>query len=91
MPLVADTQQKGIFLKLKCNQDSSLNITIDDSLSQHYELKAGDVIEWKAETSFALDLGNAGGVEAEFNGKTMKPFGAAGVSTHVVLKAGGTE
>lgn len=87
MPVVTDSQQRGIFLKLKCIQDSSLNITIDGSLSQHYELKAGDVIEWKAETSFALDIGNAGGVEAEFNGKMLKPFGAAGVSTHVVLKA----
>nr|WP_279342558.1 helix-turn-helix domain-containing protein [Geotalea sp. SG265] len=81
---------KGLFLKLKCNQDSALNVTIDENLSQHYDLKAGDLIEWKAENSIALDLGNAGGVEAELNGKTLKPFGAAGASTHVVLKPGGT-
>jgi cytoskeletal protein RodZ len=85
VPVVPD--QKGIFLKLKCNQDSSLNITIDDNLSQHYDLKSGDLIEWKAERSFVLDLGNAGGVEAEFNGKALKPFGASGASAHVVLKA----
>lgn len=82
-----EPRPKGVFLKLKFNQDSSLNVTIDDSISQHYELKSGDLIEWKAEKSFTLDLGNAGGVEAEFNGKPLKPFGAAGVPAHVVLKA----
>jgi len=82
-----EPRPKGVFLKLKFNQDSSLNVTIDDSISQHYELKSGDLIEWKAEKSFTLDLGNAGGVEAEFNGNPLKPFGAAGVPAHVVLKA----
>lgn len=82
-----EPRPKGVFLKLKFNQDSSLNVTIDDSISQRYELKSGDLIEWKAEKSFTLDLGNAGGVEAEFNGKPLKPFGAPGVPAHVVLKA----
>ncbi len=86
-PVAAEPRLKGVFLKLKCNQDSSLNITIDDNVSQHYDLKSGDIIEWKGENSFALDLGNAGGVEAEFNGKMLKPFGAAGAPAHVVLKA----
>ena len=85
-----ELRPKGIVLRLKFNQDSTLNLTIDDSISQHYELKSGDLIEWKAEKSFALDLGNAGGVEAEFNGKPLQPFGASGVSAHVVLKADGT-
>jgi transcriptional regulator with XRE-family HTH domain len=85
-PPASESGAKGVFLKLKCNQDSTLNITIDDNLSQHYELKAGDLIEWKAENSITLDLGNAGGVEAEFNGKLLKPFGAAGASAHVVLR-----
>lgn len=91
LPAAGDPRPKGVFLKLKFNQDSSLNVTIDDSVSQHYELKAGDLIEWKAENSFTLDLGNAGGVEGEFNGKTLKPFGAVGVPAHVVLKADGKQ
>ena len=78
-------------LRLKFNQDSTLNITIDGTVSQHYELKAGDLIEWKAEDSFSLDLGNAGAVEAEFNGKPLKPFGSPGLPVHVVLKAEGKE
>lgn len=86
-PAASEQKPNGIFLKLKCNQDSSLNITIDDNLSQHYDLKSGDLIEWKAENSFVLDMGNAGGVEVEFNGKVLKPFGSPGAAAHVVLKA----
>jgi cytoskeleton protein RodZ len=84
------TRPNGVVLRLKFNQDSTLNITIDGTVSQHYELKAGDLIEWKAEDSFSLDLGNAGAVDAEFNGKPLKPFGAPGVPVHVVLKAEGS-
>lgn len=78
---------EGIVLKLKANQDSSLNVTIDGTVSQEYDLKAGDIIEWKADTIIALDMGNAGGMEAELNGKPLKPFGAPGKSAHVELKA----
>lgn len=85
------TSSSGIILRLKVNQDSPLSITIDDSISQQYDLKAGDLIEWKAERQFALELGNAGGVEAEFNGRTLKPFGEKGRPAHVVLKADNSE
>jgi cytoskeleton protein RodZ len=77
--------QDGIILKLKVNQDCWLNITIDGSLSQQYDLKAGDLIEWKGRKVFALDLGNAGGVEAELNGKPLASFGGQGMTAHVVL------
>jgi cytoskeletal protein RodZ len=84
-----EPQGEGIILRLKVNQDSWLNITIDDTVSQAYDLKTGDLIEWKAARNFALDLSNAGGIEAEFNGKPLKPFGEPGKSAHVVLKAQG--
>jgi hypothetical protein len=83
-----DLHGGGIVLKLKVNQDSWLNITIDGAVSQQYELKAGDLIEWKGENVFVLDLGNAGGIEAEFNGKPLKPLGETGKPVHLVLKAG---
>lgn len=86
----SEPSTKGIILKLKVTQDSRLNITIDDAISQEYDLKAGDLIEWKGERVFTLDLGNAGGIEAEFNGKPLKPFGERNKPAHVVLKAEGT-
>jgi len=80
-------QQAGLVLRLKILQDSSLNITIDGAVSQQYELKAGDLIEWKADKIIDLDLGNAGGVEAELNGRRLKPFGESGKSAHIALSA----
>lgn len=81
------TNEGGAVLKLKVNQDCWLNITIDGAISQQYDLKVGDLIEWKAKDSIALDLGNAGGVEAVFNGKQLAPFGEQGKVAHIVLKA----
>ena len=83
----AGANEGGIVLKLKVQQDCWLHITIDDAISQQYDLKAGDLIEWKANRVFALDVGNAGGIEAEFNGRQLKPFGEPGKPAHVVLKA----
>lgn len=80
---------RGIILKLKINRDSWLNITIDESVSQQYDLKAGDLIEWKGERVFALDIGNAGGVEGEFNGKPLGVLGDEGRPTHLVLSVDG--
>ncbi len=88
-PPSSEQSGKGIVLRLKINQDSWLNITIDGSISQQYDLKAGDLIEWKGERSFSLDMGNAGGIEGEFNGKPLKPFGEPGKTAHIELQADG--
>jgi cytoskeletal protein RodZ len=86
-PTGTEVQPEGIVLKLKINQDSSLNVTIDGMISQQYDLKSGDLIEWKADKVITLEVGNAGGIEAELNGKPLKPFGEPGKPAHIVLKA----
>lgn len=87
VPAAPAGKQSGIVLRLRFNHDSWLSITIDDSISQRYDLKAGDIIEWKGQRSFALDLGDGGAVEAEFNGRPLKALGEAGKPAHVELKA----
>ncbi|MDD2337404.1 MAG: DUF4115 domain-containing protein [Geobacteraceae bacterium] len=79
---------QGVVLKMRALEDGSLDLTIDDAITQHYDLKAGDIIEWKADRVFSLEIGNAGGVEAELNGKHLKPFGEKGSPAHIVLSAG---
>lgn len=79
----------AFILRMKVTSDSTLSVTIDGSTAQDYELDAGDIIEWKAEKSMALELSNAGGVEAELNGVPLKPFGPAGNPAYVVLDAEG--
>jgi len=78
---------KGIVLKIKVIEDGWLDITIDDTITQHYELKSGDLIEWKGENVFTLDVSNAGGIEAELNGRQLKPFGGIGEPAHISLKS----
>lgn len=86
-PLPATVKQPGgIILRLRFNRDSWLSITIDDSISQRYDLKAGDIIEWKGARLFVLDLGDGAAVEAEFNGRPLKPLGEPGKPAHVELK-----
>jgi cytoskeleton protein RodZ len=82
------TSAQGIVLKMRALVDGYLDLTIDDAITQHYDLKAGDIIEWKADRVFSLEIGNAGGVEAELNGKRLKPFGEKGTPAHIVLSAG---
>jgi len=82
---------RGVMLRLRFNRDSSLGITIDDSITQHYDLKAGDIIEWKGDRQFSLDLGDGGAVEAEFNGRPLKPLGEPGRPVHVELKGEGQQ
>lgn len=81
-----EPRRGGIILRLRFNQDSWLSITIDESISQRYDLKAGDIIEWKGARSFVLDIGDGAAVEAEFNGRPLKTLGEPGKPAHVELK-----
>ncbi len=86
-PQGGDTASDGVVLRLKVIHDSWLTVTIDDAISQQYDLKSGDVIEWKGERSFMLDVGNGAAFEGDFNGKPLQSLGEAGKPAHVVLKA----
>lgn len=87
-PVLSEPDPHGtLILKLKVNQECWLNITIDGAITQQYDLRPGDLIEWKAHNVIALDIGNAGGIEAELNGHPLPPFGATGKVVHKVLRA----
>jgi len=88
-PAADAVQPGGIILRLKAVQTGKLHITIDGAVSQEYDLNVGDLVEWKAESMFLLDLDNAGSVEAELNGKALKPFGEQGRAAHLVIRADG--
>lgn len=83
----AQPAASGIILRLKAVQDGKIHITIDGAISQEYDLKNGDIIEWKAETMFLLELDNAGSVEGELNGTRMKAFGEPDKAVHLTIKA----
>lgn len=80
---------QGIVLRLKAVSNGKLHITIDGSVSQEYDLVAGDLVEWKAKNEFMLDLDNAASVEGELDGVKLKPFGEQGRAAQLVLNADG--
>jgi len=83
--------EEGIVLRLKVISAGRLHITIDGSVSQEYDLVAGDLVEWKAEKMFLLDLENAGSVEGELDGKALQPFGEEGKAAHLIIRQNGVQ
>jgi len=88
-PAMESIQTGGIILRLKAVQTGKLHITIDGAVSQEYDLNVGDLVEWKAEKMFLLDLDNAGSVEGDLNGRPLKPLGEQGRAAHLVIRADG--
>jgi hypothetical protein len=78
----------GIYLKLKAERDSGLTITIDGALTQRYDLKSGDLIEWKGERSISVDIDSPGAIAAEFNGKPLSLPGGSDGPVHLDLRPG---
>jgi cytoskeleton protein RodZ len=85
----AAESSRGFVVRLKVTQSGTLTVYIDGSTSQAYDLVAGDSIEWKAGRTITLELSNAGGVDAELNGRQLKPFGLPGKPATVVLDSEG--
>jgi len=85
---VVDTA-KGFILKIMVTHNGSMTVTVDGSTPQDYELTVGDIIEWKAEKTIALDVSNAGGIELELNGKPYKQLGPSGKPVYVELNSDG--
>lgn len=84
-----DTPAKGVFLRLKINEDTRIFMNIDGHVTQEYALNAGDLIEWKGEKFFIVDVDDPAAVEAELNGKKLQPLGPAGTPARVVLRPNG--
>lgn len=84
-----NSHNEGIVLRLKAVSDGKVHIIIDDSVSQEYALVAGDLVEWKAASTFTLDLENAASVEGELDGKPLQPFGNTGKAVHLLIRQDG--
>ena len=82
---------KAFVVRMKATQSTKLSVTIDGTATQHYDLSSGDIIDWKAENNISLEVSNAGGVEAQLNGKLLNSFGPVGKPAYVVLDAEGVK
>lgn len=84
-----NSRHEGIVLRLRAVSDGKVHIIIDGSVSQEYNLVAGDLVEWKAASDFSLDLENAASVEGELDGKPLQPFGDPGKAAHLLIRQDG--
>lgn len=79
----------GFMVRMKVNRNSSLSVIIDDAASQGYDLTSGDLIEWKAARTIALDLTDASSVDIELNGTPLKLQASPGKPAYIILDAHG--
>lgn len=80
---------KSFVAGMKVTRNGSLSVVIDGASPQNYELNIGDIVEWKAEKSIALELGNGGGVEIELNGNFLTFLVSTGEPTYLVIGTDG--
>ena len=65
-------------LKVNIREQTWLRISVDDVGPKEYVFSPGRHYEWKAKTGFELLIGNAGGVDLEYNGKKIEDLGTSG-------------
>ncbi len=83
---VADKYQHLI---LKGLDKSWVQVTMDDGQSSsEVDLDQGETKTYKALKSFKVKLGNAGGVQIQFNGKPLGILGATGQVVEIQLPPG---
>jgi len=79
------TEDKKYTLDIKASELSWLKITEDDNPSYEILMKPGEKITREAREKFIIDIGNAGGVDIEFQGKPLGFLGEHGKVIHLVL------
>ena len=76
---------KKLMLYITAVDDTWIKVIIDNKDSKEYNLNSGENLELEASAGFNLLIGNAGGLELEFNGKPVKIEGKAGEVVNVQL------
>ena len=63
---------------------------IDDKETKDVILKPGEGVMWNGGNKIVLTFGNAGGIDAQVNGKTLEPLGKSGeVVRDIVITSAG--
>jgi cytoskeletal protein RodZ len=72
-------------LAVVATETSWVQVTIDNGETNEAILQPGERASWSAEQTFKLTVGNAGGVNVEFNGESLSSLGPSGKVRTVVL------
>ncbi len=79
----------GFIITVKVRNNSSLSVNIDDSTTQGYELTSGDIVEWKADKTIALDLSDSDSIDIYLNGTPVDLKEVSGKNAYIVLDSNG--
>jgi cytoskeleton protein RodZ len=79
---------KDLILKGFVNMRTWVEIYIDDQPPKEYIFDPGDTHEWKAREGFDILVGNAAGIEFDFNGKKINNLGESAKVVRVNLPEG---
>jgi hypothetical protein len=74
-----------LVLHITAVDDTWIKVILDNKDAQEYNLMSGEKLEMEASAGFNLLIGNAGGLELEFNGEPVKISGKAGEVVNIQL------
>jgi len=77
-----------LILKATIKERAWVSVTIDGERPKEYIFDPGSSPEWRAHKGFELLIGNAGGIDLEFNGKKMEDLGKRGQVIRLRLPSG---
>ena len=77
-PLPIETDGQTLVLKAIVKERTWIRVRIDNEKPKEYILGPESRPQWRAEKVFELLIGNAGGIDLEFNGKKMEDLGKQG-------------
>ena len=77
-PLPTETGEKDLVLNAIVKERTWVRVSIDNEKPKEYILGAESRPQWRAAKVFELLIGNAGGINLEFNGKKMENLGKQG-------------
>jgi len=77
-PLPTETGGQALVLKAIVKERTWIRVRIDNEKPKEYILGPESRPQWRAKNVFELLIGNAGGIDLEFNGKKMADLGKQG-------------
>jgi len=77
-PAAGGIEPPELTLKVNVREKTWIRIFVDNSDPKEYVLRPGRHQEWRAKKGFELLVGNAGGIDFEFNDEIIENFGTPG-------------
>jgi cytoskeleton protein RodZ len=78
---LVDAEEASV-MSIRATEETWIRIKADDKESFQVLLKPGETVSQKG-ARFSMDIGNAGGVKIQFNGKTFENLGKSGQVIHL--------